>query len=138
MHALLLLVIEKCVGTKYKQENRWSGDPAINCVYIKRKRARERARGNECCNIELYLLIYRLYSYLNFPVKQIILCVRISVIYETIPSLGSTPKSVDNVQVLICLRLRKKNTDIVFKFGDFPYEMHCTYSVPKCEITAIQ
>lgn len=115
MHALLLLVIEKCVGTKYKQENRWSGDPAINCVYIMRKRA----RGNECCNIELYLLIYRLYSYLNFPVKQIILCVRISVIYETIPSLGSTPKSVDNVQVLICLRLRKKTLILSLNLGIF-------------------
>lgn len=128
MHALLLLVIEKCVGTKYKQKIRWSGDPAINCVYIMRKRA----RGNECCNIELYLLIYRLYSYLNFPVKQIILCVRISVIYETIPSLGSTPKSVDNVQVLICLRLRKKTLILSLNLGIF------TYSVQKCEITAIQ
>lgn len=69
-------------------------------VLYQRERERE-----ECCNIELYLLIFRLYSNLNFPVKQIILCVRISVIYETKQTRST---AAQNPQIILWLFQRRK------------------------------
>lgn len=67
----------------------------------------------KCGNIELYLLIFRLYSYLNFPVKQIILCVRISVIYEMKPSVAARNPKI----TFMFMRLqneRKKHISMIF------------------------